>query len=344
VAARVFPQVFGARLPQIWRGAHDQKRGTKTVSVHHAERLPSAAIAWAERQSGVLTRAQLISFGLHDSQLARLVRQQVLRRLDRGVYIFGVLEPTWQQYAWAAILLGGRSARLIGASAAVFEGLVDPSLPILLSVDSTSGLTSRPWLTVVRQRSTARPSRSLAAPPRTLTEDTVLDLCAAASNEAAVIGFLTLSIPRLTNSRRLARALERRSRIAHRRLIADVVAETAIGVQSPLEFRWIRQVERPHRLPVPTRPYQLPSGAVADGAYEEFRVLLELDGRRYHDGERRFRDWRRDNLSSEDGWLTLRYGWLDTVVESCATAGNLIRVLRRRGYDGELARCTHCTV
>ena len=163
-------------------------------------------------------------------------------------------------------------------------------------------------------------------------------------NEAAVIGFLTLSIPRLTNSRRLAPALERRSRIAHRRLIADIVAETAIGVQSPLEFRWMKQIERPHRLPIPTRPYRLPSGAVADGAYEEFRVLLELDGRRYHDGERRFRDWRRDNLSSEDGWLTLRYGWHDTVVESCATAGNLVRVLRRRGYDGELARCTHCNV
>ena len=163
-------------------------------------------------------------------------------------------------------------------------------------------------------------------------------------DEAAVIGFLTWSIPRATNPRKLARALERRRRIAHRQLIADIVAETAIGVQSPLEYRWIKKVERPHRLSIPTRPYQLPSGAFADGAYEEFRVLLELDGRRYHDGGRRFRDWRRDNLSSEDGWLTLRYGWRDTVVESCETAGNLVRVLRRRGYDGELGRCTHCRV
>ena len=234
--------------------------------MHHAEPLPSAAIAWAERQSGVLTRAQLISFGLHDSQVARLVRQQVLWRLDRGIYILGVLEPTWHQYAWAAVLLGGRSARLIGASAGVFEGLATPSLPILLSVDSTSGLMSRQWLTVIRQRSTARPSGSLASPPRTLIEDTVLDLCATASNEAAVIGFLTWSIPRATNPRKLARALERRRRIAHRKLIAEIVAETAIGVQSPLQYRWIKKVERPHRLPIPTRPYQLPSGAFADGA------------------------------------------------------------------------------
>jgi len=67
--------------------------------VHCTEPLPAAAIAWAERQAGVLTRSQLTSFGLHDSQVARLVRGQVLQRLDRGVYVLGALEPTWHQYA-----------------------------------------------------------------------------------------------------------------------------------------------------------------------------------------------------------------------------------------------------
>ena len=312
--------------------------------MHHAEPLPTEAIAWAERQSGVLTRAQLISFGLCDSQVARLVRQHTLRRLDRGAYILGTLEPTWHQYAWAAVLLGGKSARLIGASAAVFDGLADPSFPIQLGVNFTSGLASRPWLSVVRQRSASRPSGSLTSPPRTLVEDTVLDLCAAAIDDAAVIGLLTLSIPRLTSARKLKRALDRRVRIAHRSLMNDILAETEMGVQSPLEYHWIKLVERPHRLPTPTRPYPLPSGGLADGGYEEFRVLLELDGRRYHDGGRRFRDWRRDNLSSEDDWLTLRYGWHDTVIESCDTAGNLFRVLRRRGYRGRRAFCTNCRV
>ena len=336
------PQGRSTRFAQPWRAAHDWTKNPKTTGVHCTEPLPAAAIAWAERQAGVLTRSQLTSFGLRDSQVARLVRGQVLQRLDRGVYVLGVLEPTWHQYAWGAVLLGGSSARLIGASAAVFHGLADPRLPIQLAVDSTSGLASRRWMTVVRQRPKGRPSRFLASPPRTVVEDTVLDMCASAANEAAVIGFLTLSIPRLTSPGKLRRALERRTRIAHRSLISAILAETANGVQSPLEYRWIEQVERPHRLPVPTRPYRLPSGGVTDGAYEQFRVLLELDGRRYHDGERRFRDWRRDNLSSEDGWLTLRYGWHDTVVESCETAGNVFRVLRRRGYTGQPARCTRC--
>jgi hypothetical protein len=180
------------------------------------------------------------------------------------------LEPAWHQYAWAAVLLGGKSARLIGASAAVFDGLADPRFPIRLGINFTSGLASRPWLSVVRQRSASRPSGSLTSPPRTLVEDTVLDLCAAATDDAAVIGLLTLSIPRLTSARKLKRALDRRVRIAHRSIMNDILAETEIGVQSPLEYHWIRLVERPHQLPIPTRPYPLPSGGLADGGYEDF--------------------------------------------------------------------------
>jgi Transcriptional regulator, AbiEi antitoxin len=162
------------------------RRIRRLTGVHNTEPLPAAAITWAERQAGVLTRPQSISFGLHDSQVARLVRQQVVRRLDRGIYILGVLEPTWHQYAWAAALLGGRSARLIGASAAVFHGLADPRLPIQLGVDSTSGLASRQWLTVFRQRAETRPFRFLASPPRTLIEDTVLDALLGCSRIALV--------------------------------------------------------------------------------------------------------------------------------------------------------------
>ena len=107
---------------------------------------------------------------------------------------------------------------------------------------------------MVRQREL---SSTLAhvSPPRTVVEDTVLDLCAAAADDATVIGLLTLSIPGRTNPRKLNRALDRRRQIAHRSLINDILAEAAIGVQSPLEHRWIKQVERPDRLPAPIRPF-----------------------------------------------------------------------------------------
>lgn len=311
--------------------------------MHRAQPLPPIAEACAERQEGVLLRAQLAEFGLADSQIARLCRQQLLRKVDRAVYQLGVGETGFPQYAWAAVLLGGRGSRLLGRSAGFFEDLCAPSLPIVLGVPLNSGLTCRPWLRVVRERPGVRAARWIGAPARTLVDDTVLDLCGAARDEAEVVAVLTAAWQRRTTPARVRSALERRQRLANRRLVVGLLAEIADGVCSPLELRWIRNVELPHGLPTPKRQFRLPSGAFADGAYEEFKVLLELDGERYHKGARRFRDWRRDNLSSEDGWLTLRYGWHDSGAgEACGTAGNLGRVLQNRGWDGVPGPCIRC--
>jgi hypothetical protein len=165
--------------------------------------------------------------------------------------------------------MGRAPVRSLDAGAV--DQLRPPRQPGREAGPSTSSSTPRSrHLHFGRSRADMAPMRVGRRPARRPvgTADGCISGSVRGPNEAAVIGFLTLSIPRLTNSRRLARALERRSRIAHRRLIADIVAETAIGVQSPLEFRWMKQIERPHRLPIPTRPYRLPSGAVADGAYE----------------------------------------------------------------------------
>jgi hypothetical protein len=125
-------------------------------------------------------------------------------------------------------------------------------------------------------------------------------------------------------------------------MINDLLAETAIGIQSPLEYRWIKLVERPHRLPVPSAPTNChQADSLMAGMRNSACWSSWMDGAITTDSAG-FRDWRRDNISSEDDWLTLRYGWHDTVVESCLTAGNLFRVLRRRGYTGRLGCCRHC--
>lgn len=318
-------------------------RGEHTPGMHRAEPLPPIVKACAARQDGILTRAQLADFGLGDSQIARLHRQQVLHKVDRAVYQLGGMTTGFPQYAWAAVLLGGRGARLLGRSAGAYEKLCEPELPITLGVPLGHGLRSRSWIRVVRERPEVRAGRWIGAPARTIIEDTVLDMCNTARDEAEVIAFVTSACQRRTTPERLELALARRQRLAHRILIEAMVAETVDGVRSPLESRWIRNVERPHGLPAPKRQYRLPSGAYADGAYEEFRVLLELDGKRWHDGSRRFRDWRRDNSSSEDGWLTLRYGWLESGrADACDTAGNVGRVLRNRGWLGGLTLCPRC--
>ena len=79
--------------------------------------LPPELLRLARYQDGVLSCAQVAQARVADSQLARLVRQQVLTRLDRGIYLLGPGSPTWRQYVWAAWLLGGHGARLMGTTA-----------------------------------------------------------------------------------------------------------------------------------------------------------------------------------------------------------------------------------
>jgi hypothetical protein len=81
-----------------------------------------------------------------------------------------------------------------------------------------------------------------------------------------------------------------------------------------------------------------------DVGYEEFGLIVELDGHLGHDGLGRFRDFRRDNAALTDGRVTLRYGWTDVTQEPCAIAIQVSEVLIRRGWPGLPTPCPHCSL
>jgi hypothetical protein len=63
--------------------------------------------------------------------------------------------------------------------------------------------------------------------------------------------------------------------------MADILGDVAAGAESPLEMKYLHDVERPHGLPPGNRQqrrYGLPY--LSDVGYDEFRVLVELDGYR----------------------------------------------------------------
>jgi hypothetical protein len=73
--------------------------------------------------------------------------------------------------------------------------------------------------------------------------------------------------------------------------------------------------------------------------------MVELDGRLAHRDDARWRDIRRDNAAAADGGVTLRYGWSDVTAHPCRTAGELARVLVRRGWVGRPKLCSgDCSV
>ena len=57
-----------------------------------------------------------------------------------------------------------------------------------------------------------------------------------------------------------------------RRLILDVLDETAEGVASPLELRYRRMVELPHRLPDGVRNLHEPGSGVTQAFTETFVI------------------------------------------------------------------------
>ena len=115
------------------------------------------------------------------------------------------------------------------------------------------------------------------------------------------------------------------------------------GVESTLEFAYRRDVERAHGCCHPARQVSVTEGTRSDGVYEEFGVVIELDGRVGHDGVvQTFRDLERDNAHAELNLITLRYGSSDIRGKPCEVAAQVAAVLRSRGWTGEYDGCPRC--
>jgi hypothetical protein len=169
----------------------------------------------------------------------------------------------------------------------------------------------------------------------------VLDVCDAAT-AAEIVDVLSRAVQsRRTTAESLRERLATRSRHAQRELLGEMLADVAEGAESPLEIRYLNDVERPHGLPRGRRQRRVRGGA-QDVYYDEFGVVAELDGRAGHEGAGRHRDMRRDNRSTLAGDRTLRYGWWDVVDHACLIAAEVAALLRTCGWTGVLELCPNC--
>ncbi len=310
----------------------------------HARIDPHAGLLnLAALQAGVVTTEQAAAFGITKGPVTRLVRDGRWQRVATGLYSASDRAPDWPALAWAGALLGGPDARLGGEAAGHLHGLNDPPDVIEVMVAWTSVLKERkPWR-FVRERPGVRSPRSLGSPPRLSVEDTVIDLAERATEKQVIDLFTRAVSDRLTTPDRLRRAVAGRSRLRHRRLMDKLLTDVAAGVRSPLELNFATDVERAHGLPRGVRQVHSRRGsAYRDVMYEEFQLIVELDGRLGHEGRGRFRDMRRDNLALLLGLVTLRYGWTDVVDRPCQVAWEIAALLAGRGWTGVPSRCDRC--
>jgi hypothetical protein len=136
----------------------------------------------------------------------------------------------------------------------------------------------------------------------------------------------------------LTAALATRKRVRRRRWLLDALTDVADGIMSPLELRYVRDVERAHGLPTAERQARrdLASGVrYLDNLYPAFKLCVEIDGRLTHPPEQKWRDADRDsdNLLRDDV-VTIRLGLRHLTSARCQQAARLATLLIRRGWDG----------
>jgi len=307
--------------------------------------LPGPCLRLLSRQGGVISSQQAQAAGVSAWQVGNLLKHGRWQRVQFGVYAAFTGEPPRRALLWAAVLRAGPRAILSHQTAAELDGLVDVrGKPIHVTVPHPHHRKPIAGITVHRtSRSSIGIKGQRGLPPRTMTEETVLDLAEGAATFDDVVSLLARACQRsLTTPFLLDDALGQRARMRWRAEIKLALLDVADGVQSPLEFRYRRDVETAHGLPRPDRQApatQNGSRIFRDAHYRAYRVAIELDGRASHPDDQRWKDKRRDNAAAVDGIVTLRYGWTEVTEHPCETAREIATVLAARGWRGRLRRC-----
>jgi Protein of unknown function (DUF559) len=303
------------------------------------DELPRKLRDVAELQRGVVSWSQATEAGLGAGLIRSRVRRRQWQRLHRGVYAVFSGEIGREPILWAAVLAAGEGAALSHKSAAELWELTDePDEIVHVTVPWERRIDRIPGVVIHRSSRIARAVHPALTPPRTRVEETILDLVDTAETVDEVIGWVSRGIGRrLTVPGKLRPALAHRGRIRWRAELTEFLSADLIGVLSVLEYRYFRHVEQPHGLPARKRQFWFRQGrrsGYRDALYEEYGLVVELDGQIAHPAEAKWQDARRDNIAASWGLTTLRFGWRDVTVKPCETAAQVAAVLARRGYTG----------
>jgi hypothetical protein len=296
-------------------------------------------------QAGTVSRRQLADIGLRPHDVERLLRRRDLVRVLPGVFVEHTGPLTWVQRAWAGTLYYGPAA-LDGDSA--LRGAVAawrcPDQDIHLAVEQARRCRELPGYRVRRIRDLTDRIQPGTAPPRLRVEDAAVDVALSRPSDLAAIGVLAdLCQSRRTTARRILQALGSRQRVGRRAWLEGVLTDIAEGTCSTLEHGYLAHVERPHGLFRGQRQVlgRAPAGGVLrDVDYDPLPLVVELDGRLFHDSaSQRDRDLDRDLDAAVDGRSTVRLGWGQVFERPCHTAARISALLIRAGWTDRPRRC-----
>jgi len=243
--------------------------------------MPEAGLEVADFQAGMMSRQQALACGISADMVGRNVRLGRWQLVYRGVYSVSTGRPSREGELWAAVLYAGNEAALSHQTAAELAGLSDRRSSLIhLTIPEQRRIKPVSGLAIHRSARIAAAVHPALSPTRTRIEETVLDLAEVATSFDTAFGLTAASCQRrLTTPSLLAEAMAGRRRLRWRRELTEALGLVTDGVHSPLEYRYVRLVERPHQLPTAIRQAKVSGGSRSrylDNLYDQWQLAVEL--------------------------------------------------------------------
>ena len=288
-------------------------------SLWHGRDVPDldrAVSLVARNQHGVFSHGQVVNAGGTNRQVSHRLASGDWLRLDRCIYALASALPTWRRQVMAAVL-SKEQAIASGLTAGSLHNIpgcrrVRPEITIPKNASPGSPLA------VVRRRSDfpAISKVVVGGIPAASVAETLFDLGRRWSRpmlEGAVDDCLVRN--RVTTDELFA-VLDRvnGSRLAGTRAFRECLTGIDSGyvpTESELERMLFRALDD-HRVPTIDRQARLSWWPLmphrVDAVIEEWRLILEADGRTFHTKRSDFeRDRKRDNLAAAHGYRVMRF-------------------------------------
>jgi very-short-patch-repair endonuclease len=312
--------------------------------------IGSAVAKLAERQHGVVSRAQMRRLGLTDDAVRRWHRDGRVHRVQRGVYALGHANLDARGRIHAAVLACGAGTVASHRSAAYLLSIGERS-PMVVDVISVTARGR--GIDGIRLHSVPFPSRAewgyVYGIPVTSVARTIVDLAGVQGERQ-----LRESVERAATERILdvaeinailANGPKRRGAPCLRRILADwrPVAETAkySTFRSLFEAKLLPLVAAAG-LPLPRFNASIRTAErtlEVDLLWEHARFVVEADSRKHHGIEVAFE---RDHLRAREliaaGYAVLGVTWREAETEAPAVFAVIRQELKKRGPRSPAAR------
>jgi hypothetical protein len=291
---------------------------TVTALTHHCDgqlhprRLDVVIAGLADRQHGVVARAQLIDVGVGEGAIELRLARGRLHPVHRGVYAVGHRVLSAEGRWMAAVLAGGSGAVLSHQPAGALWG-IRPARGWEVEVTCARKLRSRRglkfhWRSLLTDEVTTHDRIPVTTVPRTLFD--LADVIPRHQFERTVN---EAEIRHLWDPLSLADLLRRHPRRPGAAAIRAVLATPGANItRSELEDRFLGLLDAV-RLPRPETnvPIEVNGFRIeADCVWGEPRLIVELDGHATHSTRAAYEhDRARDRRLVAAGWRVMRVTW-----------------------------------